>query len=110
MAARRALLRFGSKLVPIGREFKPLTEPKELVFPYTHTLAVSVPVSVSLSSLPRPGGSQPARRGLRQRAPSAGLREEEDRGAGPHGGQALRHLQAAPGLPRLRLQDPHQVL
>ena len=58
----------------------------------------------------RPGRSQPARRGLRQRPPAARLREEEDRGAGPHGRQALRHLQAAPGVPRLRLQDPHEVL
>ena len=58
----------------------------------------------------RSGRSEPAGRGLCQRAASAGLREEEDRGAGSHGSPALRHLPPAPGVPRLRLQDPHQVL
>ena len=58
----------------------------------------------------RSGGREPTGRRLRERAAAARLRPPPHRRARHDGSAALRHLAAAPRLPRLRLQDPHQVL
>ena len=58
----------------------------------------------------RSGGREPTGRRLRERAAAARLRPPPHRRAGHDGSAALRHLAAAPRLPRLRLQDTHQVL
>ena len=52
---------------------------------------------------------EPVGRRLRQRSAAARHRPPEDRRAGAQRRAALRHLQAAQGQPRLRLQDPLKV-
>ena len=49
---------------------------------------------------------EPTRGSIRQRQTAAQRHPPADRGAGPAGHQAVRHQQAAAGLPRLRQQDP----
>ncbi|GIY21094.1 hypothetical protein CDAR_42371 [Caerostris darwini] len=58
----------------------------------------------------RPQRHQPAGRRVRERSSPARLHASEDRGAGPQRRPALRHLPHPPGLERLRVQDPGQVL
>ena len=58
----------------------------------------------------RPGRREPAGRRLRERAAAAGLRAPAHRGAGHDGRAPVRHLQAAAGLARVRVEDTHQVL
>ncbi len=62
-----------------------------------------------LSLSRRPRRCEPAGRGVRQRPPLARRRQAEDRGAGAQRGAALRHLEAAQGVARMRLQDTIEV-
>ena len=57
----------------------------------------------------RPRRRQPAWRGVRQRPAAARHRPAADRRAGAQRRQAVRHLQAAQGQPRMRLEDPLEV-
>ena len=52
---------------------------------------------------------EPARRGVCERQTPPGRGEAADRGAGPPGRPALRHLQTATGQSRLCQQNPRQV-
>lgn len=53
--------------------------------------------------------SEPARRSFHKRQAPAQPHPTQDRGDGPPRHQAVRHLPAAPGLPRLRVQNPVPV-
>ena len=57
-----------------------------------------------------PQWRQPAGRRLRQRPPAARPDAPKDRGAGAPGRAPLRHQPHAPGLQRLREQDPQPLL
>ena len=58
----------------------------------------------------RSGGSEPTRRRFRERAATARLRPPPHCRARHDGSPAVRHLETAARLPRLRLQDPDQIL
>lgn len=58
----------------------------------------------------RSGGCKSTRRSVRKRQAAAGLRQEKDRRACPPGSPSLRHIQAAAGVPRMRIQDINSLL
>lgn len=57
----------------------------------------------------RPGPHEPARRRVHQRAAVAQPYPSEDRGNGRGRRPPLRHIPSAPGVSRLRVQDPQPV-
>ncbi len=65
---------------------------------------------MGLSYSSRPRRSEPAGRRVRQREAASGRRQATNRGARAQRRQALRHIQAAAGVSRMRFQDSQQVI
>lgn len=77
--------------------------------PLPSVSSLSLPPPSRSLDPPGPRPSQPARRRLHQWASPAESHPTQDCGDGAPRHQALRDLSPAPGLPRLRLQDPLPV-